>query len=59
MEDVQILVKDLTARCSEPRDNVTSVPSVFAIHTSRFMDSLPGLAVAELVSRQAIQTREH
>jgi hypothetical protein len=41
----------LTSRCSEPRDSVTSMPFVFAIHFSCFMDSCTGLAVADLVSR--------
>lgn len=44
--------KHLTKRrCNEPRDSATSVPFVLAIHTSYFMESFTGLAVADLESR--------
>jgi hypothetical protein len=44
-------VAGLTRRCSEPRDSVTSVSFVFAIHTYCLMNSFAGLAVAALESR--------
>jgi hypothetical protein len=43
--------RQLTKPCSKPRDTMTSVPSAFAIHTSCFMDSFTGVAVADLLYR--------